>query len=138
MMGLLERLRPARETEEPAEETRTPAHEPEKLTEQTSTPDLETDVVYDILRNERRRRVLEYLHDESEGSVSVGALAEHLADEDTSQARKRCYIALVQSHLPRMDSREIIEYDDRAKEVTRTESCDLLYRIHRQTKDLLV
>lgn len=89
---------------------------------ETPDPTLESDVdiaeheVHDILRNERRRRVLEYLI-QSVGKVSLRQLAEEIAAEETGrspppkQARWSVYNSLNQTHLPMLDDRDIIDYD---------------------------
>lgn len=75
------------------------------------------DDVFDILRNRRRRYVLEYLHDH-EGVVELSELAEALAnwesDDDTyitHRDRKRAYVSLYQTHLPKLDRAGIVEYN---------------------------
>jgi hypothetical protein len=76
------------------------------------------DDLFEILKNQRRRRVVEYLK-QHDGTVSLSELAEHVAaiEEDTtvealtSQQRKRVYVGLYQCHLPKMDDKGIISYD---------------------------
>lgn len=75
--------------------------------------------IFDVLRNSRRRMVLRYLLRESE-PVQMGDLAEHVArlEHDagygpvSSKQRKRVYVALYQSHLPRMRDAELVTYDE--------------------------
>lgn len=75
------------------------------------------DVVFDILRNQRRRHVYRYLREV--GSAETGDLSEHVAAVEngkeasqlTPQERKRAYVGLYQSHLPRMDEAGIVEFD---------------------------
>lgn len=75
-------------------------------------------VVFDILRNERRRNVLKYL-DEEGGSTTLGEVSERLAaiendkpeTQITSQERKRLYVGLYQCHLPRMDDAGAIDFN---------------------------
>lgn len=87
--------------------------------ESTDQPEpLSLDIVYDILKNERRRRVLRYL-DESGGTATLSDLAVHLAaienDKEeklvSSKERKRLYVGLYQCHLPRMDSSGVVDFD---------------------------
>lgn len=81
-------------------------------------PDLSLDLVFEILKNERRRFVLQYMVDRDE-QVALGTLAEHIAarendttpDQLTSQERKRVYVGLYQCHLPKMDSANIVDFD---------------------------
>lgn len=76
------------------------------------------DEVFEVLKNQRRRRVLDYL-DGSTEPVTLSDLAEHIAglenDKEprliTSSERKRVYVGLYQSHLPKMDDAGAISYD---------------------------
>ena len=80
--------------------------------------DLSLDTVFEILKNRRRRDILQYLwnHD---GSADIGELAEHIAalENDievaalSSSQRKRVYIGLYQCHLPKMDDAGIVGFD---------------------------
>lgn len=80
--------------------------------------ELSPDKLFEILKNERRRRVLRYLWD-NDGKASLGTLAEHIAaiENDTTVAslssaqRKRVYVALYQSHLPKMARNDVIDFD---------------------------
>ena len=80
--------------------------------------ELPLDQVFEMLKNERRRHVLRYLW-ENDGEATLGTLAEHIAaiENDTTVAslssaqRKRVYVGLYQSHLPKMASNDIIEFD---------------------------
>lgn len=79
---------------------------------------LPLDVVFDMLKNERRRKVLHYLRTE-EGPFTLSELAEHIAalenDKDVaalnSTERKRVYVGLYQCHFPRMADAGVIEFD---------------------------
>jgi len=93
---------------------------------EVSTPDkpepdddeLPLDVVFGILKNRRRRLVLQYLVDVSETST-LGHLAEYIAGIEnekpeealTSSERKRVYVALYQSHFPKMDDVGVIDFE---------------------------
>jgi len=76
------------------------------------------DVVFGILKNERRRLVLKYMA-ETDSGTSLSDLAEHIAsiendkpaNELGSQERKRVYVGLYQCHLPRMHDSGAIEFD---------------------------
>ena len=101
----------------------------------TTTPvELSEDQIYHLLQNERRRNVLRYLHDADE-QVSMRDIAEQVAawENDstvqaiTSNERQRVYIPLYQSHLPKLDEEEIIEYDQSRGTVRKTELADVLY-----------
>jgi len=77
-----------------------------------------------MLRNERRREVIDYLRDR-EGPVDLRNLSEHVAaiendcapDEVTYKQRKRVQTALYQMHLPKLADRDIVDYDRRAGRV---------------------
>lgn len=81
----------------------------------TSVP---LDLIFGILKNGRRRRVIQYLMD-TEQEVTLSDLAEHIAaiENDTTPARltssqrKRVYVGLYQCHLPKMDDAGVIEYN---------------------------
>ena len=90
--------------------------QPEAETEERQS--LSLDIVFEILRNERRRLVLHYLRD-NDGEATLGQLAEHIAalENDTTvtalnaQQRKRVYVGLYQCHLPKMDDAEVIDFN---------------------------
>lgn len=90
----------------------------EEEREEATEEGISQGVVFDILKNERRRLVLEHL-DEQDGSVTLGELAERLAAVEnekpeaqvTSKERKRLYVGLYQCHLPRMDDADAIDFD---------------------------
>lgn len=79
---------------------------------------LTSDDIFEILSNHRRRMVL-YQLQEVGTPIAVNELAEHVAamenevsvDELTSQQRKRVYVSLYQTHLPKMAQMSLIEYD---------------------------
>ena len=95
----------------------------------TGQTDHSKDVVFGILKNERRRQALHYLRDHPRTTLSD--LAEHVAalENDkpirdlTSSERKRVYVGLYQCHLPKMDDAGVIDYDrSRGTVVLRSES----------------
>ena len=88
--------------------------------DQSSEPEpLPLDVVFEILKNKRRRLVLRFVKEQDDESVDLGELAEHVAalENDksvsglTSGERKRVYVGLYQCHLPKMDDADIVEFD---------------------------
>lgn len=76
------------------------------------------DRVFEVLKNQRRRRTLIYLI-EHDNPVTIGGLAEHIAalENDTTESaltsreRKRVYVGLYQCHLPKMDDTGAIEFN---------------------------
>ena len=91
-------------------------------TEQRS--DLSKDVIFDILSNHRRRYVLIYLN-QNRGHGTLSEAAEWIAGREndvdagvpSSKQRKRVYVSLYQSHLPRMDDVGIIEFESDRGEI---------------------
>ncbi|WP_199174946.1 DUF7344 domain-containing protein [Halegenticoccus soli] len=89
--------------------------------------ELSTDDLFHILQNQRRRRVLKYMQGR-EGPVDMRDVAEQVAawEHDTtvealtSDERQRVYIALYQSHLPKLDEKGILEYNQSRGLVERT------------------
>lgn len=109
---------------------------PEEITSVTSSSGAERlskDVIFELLKNRRRREVLTYLLDREE-TVTLGELAEQIAawENDTSvnalssDQRKRVYVALYQTHLPKMDDAGIIDYDQDRGLITLSDNADLL------------
>jgi len=80
--------------------------------------ELTQDVVFDILSSSRRRYVLFYLRQADE-PVELNDLAEHVAawenelpvEELSDQQRKRVYVSLYQTHIPKLDSIGLVDYD---------------------------
>jgi hypothetical protein len=97
-------------------------------------PKLNADQIYHLLQNERRRYVLRYLH-EAEGKVLMRDIAEQVAAWEnnstiqaiTSDERQRVYIPLYQSHLPKLDEKGIIEYDQSRGTIRKMNAADVLY-----------
>lgn len=107
--------------------------EVKQRTEDQASDELELDIVFDVLKNVRRRRLLRYLKDQS-GEVTLSDVAEHLAaiENDTtperldSQQRKRVYVGLYQSHLPRLDSMGVLTFDRERGLIERTPAASQL------------
>ncbi|MBZ6496065.1 hypothetical protein KWG76_14230 [Haloterrigena longa] len=84
--------------------------------------------IFELLRNQRRRYVLQYLK-QDERPVELGDLAQQVAaweyettlDGVTPEQRKRVYTTLQQTHLPKMDSSGILRFDSDAGVITVTE-----------------
>ncbi|QSG11383.1 putative trancriptional regulator, ArsR family [Halapricum desulfuricans] len=79
---------------------------------------LTVDVIFEALKNERRRRVVTHLEEAAE-PLDLGDVAERIAayENDTSvpeitySERKRVYVALYQHHLPKLDDMGIISFN---------------------------
>ena len=99
--------------------------------EPPSVPELSLDVVFDILRNRRRRMVLAAI-EERDGSTTLSELAEHIGGIENdkppgalnAQERKRVYVGLYQCHLPKMDDANAIEFDKNRGTVERGAMAD--------------
>jgi hypothetical protein len=79
---------------------------------------LSKDDTFHLLQNERRRMALAYLNEQT-GTVEMRDVAEQVAawENDTtvqqlhSDERQRVYIALYQTHLPKLDDEGVIDYN---------------------------
>lgn len=86
-----------------------PSDEPEALS---------PDDIFHILQTNRRRDAISYLLDR-EDPVKMSDIAEHVSATEhettvaelTSTQRQRVYIPLYQSHLPKLDTKGVIDYD---------------------------
>jgi hypothetical protein len=83
--------------------------------------------IHDILSNSRRRAVLTYLKSK-QGTQDVRDLASHIAERESGvspppgDVRKSVYNSLLQTHLPKLDRENVVEYDKDRKTVTVSES----------------
>ena len=84
--------------------------------------------VFEVLRNQRRRFVLQYLK-QLDGPVELGDLAQQVAaweydttvDAVTPEQRKRVYTTLQQTHLPKMDTAGMLSFDSDTGTIEPTE-----------------
>jgi hypothetical protein len=82
--------------------------------------DLSRDEIFEILSNQRRRFTLHHLQQNGD-RAELGDIARHVAawengvdvDAVSSEERKRVYTSLQQFHLPKLDERGVIAFDDR-------------------------
>jgi|AntRauTorcE11898_2_1112593.scaffolds.fasta_scaffold28981_1 hypothetical protein len=92
---------------------------------------LSRDETFEILSNHRRRFALHHLQQNGD-QAQLGDLSEHVAAwendiavaEVSSTERKRVYTSLQQFHLPKMDEKGILEFDDREGTVTLTPAAE--------------
>ncbi|MCU4741440.1 DUF7344 domain-containing protein [Natronoglomus mannanivorans] len=95
--------------------------------------------IFEVLRNQRRRYVLQYLKQDGR-AVELGDLAQQVAaweyettlEEVTPAQRKRVYTTLQQTHLPKMDESGILSFDsDRGiiESTTRTQDISIYLEI---------
>lgn len=79
--------------------------------------------IHDILRNGRRRKVLDHMR-ESGGTVTLRELAEHIAELESGESpppsavRESVYNSLHQTHLPKLDGDGVVEYDEHRKTIS--------------------
>lgn len=84
----------------------------------SSEGSLNQDTVFSILSNSRRRYVLYYLKQRSE-PIQLTKLAEHVAawenetdvDSLEPEERKRMYVSLYQTHIPKLAETGMVNYD---------------------------
>jgi len=82
------------------------------------TTDVTADDLFEALRNERSRRAIRCV--DQLGTVDMTDLAETVACEEydctivdlTDQQRKRVYVSLYQTHVPKLDQLEIVDVAD--------------------------
>jgi hypothetical protein len=80
--------------------------------------DLGLDQIFEILKNQRRRYVLQYLR-AVDSQVTLSDLSEQIAAWEnekevrqiTSSERKRVYVGLYQCHLPKMDGMDVVSFN---------------------------
>lgn len=86
--------------------------------------ELATNETFELLSNDRRRYALHHL--KRTERESLGSLARRIAsweneielEEVSAAQRKRVYTSLQQFHLPKMEEQGIVEFDDRAGEIS--------------------
>lgn len=89
---------------------------------------LTPDVAFDLLSSPRRRYVITYLHREKI-PVELGTLAEEVAawenettvEELTSKQKKRVYVSLYQTHVPKLEDYGVVRYDEDTGTVSMTD-----------------
>lgn len=107
--------------------------------ETTSGPDLSEDDLFELLSNERRRFTVHALK-RPEAPRDLGSLAEQVAAweydidivEVDAKKRKRVYTSLQQSHLPKMDSVGVVNFNKNRGTVEPTpalDDCDIYLEI---------
>jgi len=97
--------------------------EPNEFDEaEDSEESIEETEIHDVLRNERRRRTIEHLRNES-GTITLRELSEAIAAAESGESppprnlRESVYNSLHQTHLPKLDSLDVVSYDRDRKHV---------------------
>jgi hypothetical protein len=101
---------------------------PAGTTPATVGTELDTDTLFELLQNQRRRDALRYLG-ANEGRTTLSDMAEHIAAKENdlpvgainSKQRKRVYIGLYQCHLPKLADAGVVDFD---KDRGTIELCD--------------
>lgn len=89
--------------------------------------ELEDEEIHDILRNRRRRLVIDILDDQND-PLTVRTLSERIGaiesdrDPPPRNVKQSVYVSLLQTHLPKLDKLGIIDYDEDRKSVQVAES----------------
>ncbi|WP_416838663.1 ArsR family transcriptional regulator [Haloferax sp. DFSO52] len=84
--------------------------------------------IHEVLSNDRRRMAIEFLQD---GNMTLRELAERIAEAETGESppprniRQSAYVSLQQTHIPKLDELDIVEYDEQSKEVSLAEAGDV-------------
>lgn len=95
-----------------------------KQDRQASLEDVE---IHTILSNERRLMVLKFLREATEKELSVRELSRRIAEIETGEspppnsARQSAYVALHQTHLPKLAEFGVVDYDRQSKTVALAE-----------------
>jgi hypothetical protein len=104
------------------------------------TQDISMSEMFDILKNKRRRRVVNYLQKNDDVAV-LNDLAERIAADEnnipinqlSSDQRKRVYIGLYQCHLPKMDAVGIVDYNKSRGLIKTSDNFDKIVSVIEQT-----
>lgn len=99
------------------------------------TDSLSHDVIFGVLASKRRRDVLRYV-DETGGETTLSEVAEHIAAMEngiephqlSSEQRKRLYVSLYQSHLPKMDDESVIDFNQTRGTIELRSEAEQLFR----------
>jgi len=121
-MQLLERLR--------ERVTRTESAEPAS----TSIP---PKVMYEVMQNERRRRIVEYLALTDSDEVAVGDIADYMASEYAGEKRNKAYISAIQNHAPVLDEVGLADYKRNRKILCPEPALTAVWQAHQQVKEEL-
>lgn len=88
------------------------------MSSESDAEGLSPDLVFDLLSSQRRRMILYYLRQTGQ-TVTVNELSRAIAamenrvpaEELTPQQKKRVYVSLYQTHLPKLAEAGVIDYD---------------------------
>lgn len=106
--------------------------------EETRT--LDEGEVHDILRNDRRRAVMDFLFDNNR-NATIRELSEHIAALESGEEpaprniRQSVYVSLHQTHLPKLEGLGVVDYDTDSKDVELREQAALVGTYMGQEQD---
>lgn len=98
------------------------------LEQRNSNKPLERAEIHEVLSNDRRWRTLELL--EENNPQNLRSLADDIAAAESGESpaprdlRQSVYVTLHQNHLPKLDSLNIVQYDDTSKKVALGDRAD--------------
>lgn len=100
------------------------------------TTDIGKDEIFEALSNSRRRQLIYRLHQRT-GEADLRELAREIAavengipvEEVDDDQFKRLYISLYQTHVPKLESYGMVEYDADEKEVVLVEGAEQLAQV---------
>lgn len=87
--------------------------------------------IHDILRNDRRREVIEFLF-EHDRRTTIRELSEHIAaiesgeDPPPRNVRQSVYVSLHQTHLPKLEGLGVVDYDTDSKDIELRDQAELV------------
>ena len=93
--------------------------------------DRQSDVLFSIINNQRRRNVIRCLN-EADDAVELRDIVDYLALFEKARKKNSIYASLIQTHLPLMDRNDIVHYDRRRNTVELTDfgkKCDYYLEI---------
>ncbi len=99
--------------------------------ETVTEAELDESTVHDVLRNERRRAVIERLRRNGE-RLDLRTVSERIAAEESGESppprnhRQSVYVSLHQTHLPKLDRLGIVDYDRSSKRIRCDDGIDAL------------
>jgi hypothetical protein len=93
---------------------------PQDRTKGVSTTMLTRDELFNLLQSRRRRLMLWYLHEQTDGEARLRSLSTQVAaleegvdpSEVDASVRQRVQISLYQSHLPKLVESGVVAYDE--------------------------
>ena len=117
------------ETKGESSETESESKEDQEEVTETTVDEVD---IHHILSSKRRYESLRILIDEDGGTVRVRDLADRVAEIESDESpppsnkRKSVYVSLHQTHLPKLEKLDVINYDENTKEVEISDGIDSL------------